>query len=64
MARDLATPTAVAPIMGEDGVVYFQHVPMPTGEQPKPVTERLCQWTLVFLWSLVPVVASAAMLWF
>jgi hypothetical protein len=50
--------------MGEDGVVYFQHAPMPIGEQPKPVSERLCQWTLVFLWSLVPVVAFAALLWF
>jgi hypothetical protein len=64
MARHLATLTAVAPIMGEDGVVYFQHAPMPIGEQPKPVSERLCQWTLVFLWSLVPVVAFAALLWF
>ena len=64
MARHLATPTAVAPIMGEDGVVYFQHVPMPIGWQPRPVSERLCQWTLVFLWSLVPVVAFAALLGF
>lgn len=62
MARDLARPIAVTPVLGQDGVVYFEHVPMPIGE-PKPVTERLCQWTLVFLWSLVPAVAVAA-LWF
>ena len=64
MARHFATRTAVTPVLGENGVVYFEHVPMPTGRDPKPVTERLCQWTLVFLWSLVPVVAFAALLAF
>jgi hypothetical protein len=64
MARHLATPTGVTPVLGENGVVYFEHIPMPSGRQPKPVTERLCHWTLVFLWSLVPVVGVAALLWF
>jgi hypothetical protein len=54
---------AVTPVLGQDGVVYFEHVPLPIRKQPKPVMEQLCQWTLVFLWSLAPVVTVAALLW-
>jgi hypothetical protein len=48
--------TTVTTIMREDGTVYFRYA-------GKTTNERLCQWTLAFLWSLVPAVIVAAVLW-
>ena len=48
--------TTVIPILREDGTVYFHYV-------GKTGNERLRDWTLVFLWFLVPVVTVATLLW-
>ena len=48
--------TTVYPILREDGTVYFHRV-------GKPLSERLCDWTLAFLWFLVPAVPVAVLLW-
>jgi hypothetical protein len=63
MAKDLGTTTAVTPVLGQDGVVYFDYVPIPI-RKAKPITERQCQWTLAFLWALAAAWAVAALLWF
>jgi hypothetical protein len=46
----------VIPILRDDGTVYFHYV-------GKTISERLCDWTLAFLWVLVPVVTAAVLLW-
>jgi len=49
--------TTVTPMLRGDGTVYFQY-------PPKPISERLCQWSVVFLWSVVPAVIVATVVWF
>ena len=51
--------TTVIPILRQDGTVYFHYV----GKTIKTINERLRDWTLVFLWFLVPVVTIATLLW-
>jgi len=46
----------VIPVLREDGTVYFHYV-------AKTTNERLRDWTLAFLWFLVPVVTVATLLW-
>jgi hypothetical protein len=52
----LGAETTVIPILREDGTVYFHYV-------GRTINERLRDWTLVFLWSMVPVVTVATLLW-
>lgn len=49
--------TTVIPVLREDGTVYFRYA-------PKPISERLCDWVLAFLWLLVPVVGVATIVWY
>ena len=42
----------VTPVLRDDGTVYFQRV-------RKPISERLCEWTLGILWFLVGAVLIA-----
>ena len=44
----LRTERTVTPVLREDGTVYFH--------ERRPISERLCEWTLGFLWFLVGVV--------
>jgi len=46
----------VIPMLREDGTVYLH-------DQSKLIGERLCKWTVVFLWTLVVVVIVATVLW-
>ena len=52
----LGAETTVIPILRGDGTVYFHYVGRTTNE-------RLRDWTLAFLWLLVPVVTAATLLW-
>ena len=51
------TETTVIPVLREDGTVYFKYA-------AKPISVRLCDWTLAFLWVLVPVVVIATIVWY
>jgi hypothetical protein len=42
------------PLLRADGTVHFRPA-------PKRLSERLCQWTLWFLWLLVPVVTATVL---
>lgn len=58
MAIDrFGTETTVIPVLREDGTVYFRYA-------PKPISVRVCDWTLAFLWVLVPVVVVATIVWY
>jgi hypothetical protein len=48
--------TTVIPILRGDGTVHFRY-------PPKPLSERLCEWTLAGLWILVPLVVIATLVW-
>jgi hypothetical protein len=47
--------TTVIPILRDDGTVYFHY-------EVRTIGERLCQWTLAFLWFLVAGVTVAALI--
>jgi hypothetical protein len=42
----------VTPVLRDDGTVYFQRV-------RKPISERVCEWTLGILWFAVAAVLVA-----
>ena len=53
MYRDpLQMDRTVMPVLRDDGTVYFERV-------RKPISERLCEWTLAVLWALVGAVLIA-----
>ena len=56
LRRHFGIETTVVPILRQDGTVHFRRA-------PKPLSERLCDWGLVFLWLLVPMVTIASILW-
>jgi hypothetical protein len=39
-----------------DGTVYFKY-------PPRPMSERICHWTLVALWVFAPVLAVTMFWW-
>ena len=49
------TARTVTSILREDGTVYFD-----VQYAPKPLSEKLCEWTLALLWFLVVAVLVAA----
>lgn len=53
--RRFGIDTTVITLLREDGTVHFRRA-------PRPIIERLCEWTLIVLWLLVPVVI-ATVLW-
>ena len=50
-----ADQTTVTPVLRDDGTVYFAYA-------GKPISERLCEWTLGALWFLVLAVIVTTML--
>ena len=46
---DFDTERTVTPVLREDGTVYFE-------QTRRPLSERVCQWTIGLLWFLVAVV--------
>lgn len=56
MARTSSASTTVIPVLREDGTVYFDYV-------GKTIHQRLCEWTLAVLWSLVAGVIVATLVW-
>jgi hypothetical protein len=56
LRRRFGVDTSITPILRQDGTVHFRY-------PPKPVVERLCEWSLAFLWILVPVVVIATIVW-
>ena len=55
MARVRTADQTVTPVLRDDGTVYFAYA-------GKPISERLCEWTLGALWFLVLVVIVTTML--
>jgi len=56
MAKTNSAATTVIPVLREDGTVYFDYV-------GKTIHQRLCEWTLAVLWSLVAGVIVATLVW-
>lgn len=56
VGRRFGMDTTVIPILRGDGTVHFRY-------PPKPLSERLCEWTLAGLWILVPLVVIATLVW-
>jgi len=56
MAKTHSAAETVSAILRKDGTVYFHY----TG---RTINERLCEWTLAFLWFLVLAVIVTTLLW-
>jgi hypothetical protein len=56
MAKTHSAAETVSAILREDGTVYFHYA-------RRTINERLCEWTLAFLWFLVLAVIVTALLW-
>lgn len=51
-----AAETTVTPILRQDGTVHFRYA-------GKTMAARLRDWTLAFLWVLIPAVTIVILLW-
>jgi hypothetical protein len=49
------TQRTLNPILREDGTVYFD-----IDQASRPISEKLCEWTLALLWCLAAAVLVAA----
>ena len=56
MAKTHSATGEVIPILREDGTVYFHYA-------AKTINQRLCEWTVAFLWVLVLAVIVGTLLW-
>ena len=56
MAKTRPAAETVTAILRKDGTVHFQYA-------GKTTSERLCRWTLAFLWFLVLAVIVTLPLW-
>ncbi len=56
MARTDSASTTVIPVLREDGTVYFDYA-------GKTIHQRLGEWILAVLWSVVAGVIVATLVW-